>query len=387
MAEPIYYTVNSTISSLTIKTLRLNYSSMRPKSGLPKRKALKTKPIFEYGFKENPTVNNYIKSPRPKQPEIKDYIKVISFFSGCGGLDLGFLGGFTFLNKEYKPLPYKIVHAYDIDEKATETYGLNISNDVTTVDLTQVDMSLLPHANILIGGFPCQDFSSCGLKKGLQGSRGELYSVMRNYMEAHKPEIVVAENVPFLEKLENGKILRHIMNEFESVGYTFKVWHIYCPDFGLPQSRTRLFLIGVRSDILAFPQPPTPELFFQYVTIDRAIGDLVEIDDETIPNQSQYFVATKATKGAGQGDQKSKKGEIAYTVRANMKARVHFHYLLERRLTVRECARLQSFPDEFVFPHSASQNMLEIGNAVPPIIGHLIASQIYKFIQGYPEYF
>ena len=69
------------------------------------------------------------------------------------------------------------------------------------------------------------------------------------------------------------------------------------------------------------------------------------------------------------------------------KARVHFHYLLERRLTVRECARLQSFPDQFVFPHSASQNMLEIGNAVPPIIGHLIASQIYKFIQGYPEYF
>ncbi|HBE19013.1 MAG TPA: DNA (cytosine-5-)-methyltransferase [Cyanobacteria bacterium UBA11149] len=242
-------------------------------------------------------------------------------------------------------------------------------------------MSLLPHANILIGGFPCQDFSSCGLKKGLKGSRGELYNVMKDYMNLHKPKIVVGENVPFLEKLENGNILRHIINEFESVGYNFKIWHIYCPDFGLPQSRTRLFLIGVRSDILAFPKPPTPELFFQYVTIDRAIGDLVEIDDETIPNQSQYFVATKATKGAGQGDQKSKQGEIAYTVRANMKARVHFHYLLERRLTVRECARLQSFPDQFVFPHSASQNMLEIGNAVPPIIGHLIANQIYKFIQ------
>ncbi|MBW4568031.1 MAG: DNA cytosine methyltransferase [Tolypothrix carrinoi HA7290-LM1] len=71
---------------------------------------------------------------------------------------------------------------------------------------------------------------------------------------------------------------------------------------------------------------------------------------------------------------------MAYTVRANTKARVHFHYSLDRRLTVRECARLQSFPDEFIFPHSASQNLIEIGNAVPPIIGHLIAKQIYEFI-------
>ncbi|MCM0589777.1 MAG: DNA cytosine methyltransferase [Gloeotrichia echinulata DEX184] len=203
-------------------------------------------------------------------------------------------------------------------------------------------------------------------------------------MNIHKPEIVVGENVPFLEKLENGSILRHILNEFASVGYIFKVWKIYCPDFGLPQSRTRLFLIGVRSDIKSFPQPPTPELFFKYVSIDEAIGDLIEITDETIPNQTQYFVATKATKGAGQGDQKSKYGEIAYTVRANTKARVHFHYSLDRRLTVRECARLQSFPDEFIFPHSASQNILQIGNAVPPIIGHLIAKQIYSFIENNP---
>ncbi|OCQ94305.1 hypothetical protein BCD64_04930 [Nostoc sp. MBR 210] len=310
-----------------------------------------------------------------------DYINVISLFSGCGGLDLGFLGGFTFLGKKYPSLPYRIVQAYDVDEKATQTYALNLSHDVTTVDLTSIDIQLLPSANILLGGFPCQDFSSCGHKKGFQGSRGELYTVMKDYMNLHKPEIVVGENVPFLEKLEDGFFLRYILNEFESVGYNFKVWKIYCPDFGLPQSRTRLFLIGIRSDIGSFPQPPTPESFLKPVSINEAIGDLVEITDETIPNQTQYFVATKATKGSGQGDQKSKYGEIAYTVRANTKARVHFHYSLDRRLTVRECARLQSFPDEFIFPHSASQNMLQIGNAVPPIIGHLIANRIYKFIE------
>ncbi len=358
---------------------------MRPKSGLPKRKALKRKPIFEYGFKDNPNTKMYI-NPTLIQPyKTKDYINAVSLFSGCGGLDLGFLGGFNFCNKKYQSLPYKIVHAYDIDEKATQTYGLNLSNEVTTIDLTTIDISSLPPANVLLGGFPCQDFSSCGHKKGFQGNTGELYTVMKDYMNIHKPGIVVGENVPFLERLGNGKFLRHIINEFESVGYIFQVWKIYCPDFGLPQSRTRLFLIGVRSDIKSFPKPPTPELFYQYVTIDKAIGDLVEITDESVPNQTQYFVATKATKGAGQGDQKSKEGEIAYTVRANTKARVHFHYSLERRLTVRECARLQSFPDEFVFPHSASQNMLEIGNAVPPIIGHLIAKQIYEFIKINPN--
>ena len=118
-----------------------------------------------------------------------------------------------------------------------------------------------------------------------------------------------------------------------------------------------------------------------YRSIDAAIDDLKHITDETITNQSQYFVATAATAGAGQGDQISRRGEIAYTVRANAKARIHFHYELPRRLTVRECARLQSFPDEFVFPHSAMNNMLQIGNAVPPIVAHHVGRSIVEFIE------
>ncbi|WP_196519803.1 DNA cytosine methyltransferase [Nostoc sp. WHI] len=161
---------------------------MRPKSGLPKRKALKRKPIFQYGFKVNPTIKNYINPTLIEGYKTEGYINAISLFSGCGGFDLGFLGGFTFLNKKYEALPYKIVHAYDIDEKATQTYALNLSNDVTTVDLTNVDIRSLPPANILLGGFPCHDFSSCGHKKGFQGTRGELYTVMKDYMNIYKPE-------------------------------------------------------------------------------------------------------------------------------------------------------------------------------------------------------
>ena len=104
--------------------------------------------------------------------------------------------------------------------------------------------------------------------------------------------------------------------------------------------------------------------------------------DEQVPNQSQYFVATKATSGGGQGDHKNKKGELAYCIRANAKARIQFHYDLERRLTVRECARIQSFPDEFVFPHSAMNNMTQIGNAVPPVLGWSVAKVIAEFLHN-----
>jgi DNA (cytosine-5)-methyltransferase 1 len=115
--------------------------------------------------------------------------------------------------------------------------------------------------------------------------------------------------------------------------------------------------------------------------IDDALDDLMPITDETVTNQSQYFVATAATKGGGQGDHVSKRGQLAYTVRANAKARIHFHYELPRRLTVRECARLQSFPDHFVFPHSAMNAMTQIGNAVPPIVGYRVAESLLAYFR------
>jgi DNA (cytosine-5)-methyltransferase 1 len=120
----------------------------------------------------------------------------------------------------------------------------------------------------------------------------------------------------------------------------------------------------------------------RHVTIDEAIDDLIAVTDEAVPNQSQYFVATKATAGAGQGDQTSERGKIGYAVRANAKARIHFHYELERRLTVRELARLQSFPDEFIFPFSAGANVMQIGNAVPPIVGHAVMKSIADYFKN-----
>jgi DNA (cytosine-5)-methyltransferase 1 len=337
-------------------------------------------PQFTFGFRDNPKTAPYRNAALNKGVHvISNAPSVISFFSGCGGMDLGFLGGFKFLGHTYEALPFNLINAYDNDSKAVQTYRLNLAPHISETDLATADLSLFPPADLLIGGFPCQDFSSCGHKLGLKGDVGNLYTVMRDYMRIHQPKVVVGENVPHLERMHGGRILRKIQSELEEVGYRFKLWKMCCPDYGLPQSRTRLFFVGVRKDLPGFPEQPAPTHCFGRVMIDDALADLEHIEDESVPNQSQYFVATKATAGAGQGDQKSERGELAYAVRANSKARVHFHYALDRRLTVRESARLQSFPDEFVFPHAAGSNIMQIGNAVPPIVGHHVAKAISEY--------
>jgi DNA (cytosine-5)-methyltransferase 1 len=158
------------------------------------------------------------------------------------------------------------------------------------------------------------------------------------------------------------------------------VWNLFAPDYGLSQSRRRLFLVGVRKELGAPPPPPQRTHATRYRPIEEALHDLVAITDESVTNQSQYFVATKATAGGGQGDHDNRRGELAYCIRANAKARIQFHYELPRRLTVRECARLQSFPDEFVFPFAAMTNMSQIGNAVPPTLAHHVAKAVAAHI-------
>jgi DNA (cytosine-5)-methyltransferase 1 len=201
------------------------------------------------------------------------------------------------------------------------------------------------------------------------------------YMKQHRPDIVIGENVPHLASLHEGKYLKKIIQDIITSGYNPTVWNLFAPDYGLSQSRRRLIIVAVRSDLGYPPAPPIPTYSGNYLPIEVAIGDLEKITDESVVNQSQYFVATKATSGGGQGDHTNQKGQLAYCIRANAKARIQFHYSLERRLTVRECARLQSFPDQFVFPFAAMTNMTQIGNAVPPILGHTVAKIISSYLE------
>lgn len=307
---------------------------------------------------------------------------MISFFSGCGGLDLGFLGGFTYMGRDIPQLPFELVGAYDNDQRAVETFKQNVSPLGEVRDLAKLDASELPAAEVLIGGFPCQDFASGGPRLGLNSPRGQLYKSLLAYMRVHRPLVLVGENVPGLATIEKGDVLDRIKEEIEQLEYKVKIWNLYAPDYGVPQKRSRLFIIARRDDLHGFPElpPPThrPE---DYPTSQWALADLESITDEAIPNQSQYFRASKAKRGNGQGDEITPADSPAYTVRANPKSRVQFHYNLPRRLTIRECARLQTFPDAFAFPHSATTNIMQIGNAVPPLLGNAVALAISKYLE------
>lgn len=305
---------------------------------------------------------------------------VVSFFSGCGGLDLGFIGGFTYMHETFKKLPFNIQAAYDFDEKCISTYIKNIGSHAEVLDLSHADPAKMPKAEVLIGGFPCQDFSSCGPKRGLNSRRGKLYNSLVSYMRTHKPKVVVAENVPHLARMGDGEVIETILEDFKSAGYRFEVWNLFAPDYGIPQNRSRLFFIGVRDDIVGMPRKPIPKFVNSHRSIKWAIQDLEKVTDESVPNQSQYFRASKAKKGNGQGDETNRADEPSYTIRANAKSRVQFHYSLARRLTVRECARLQTFPDDFSFSFSATTNVMQIGNAVPPLLAYQVAKSVSSFL-------
>lgn len=319
-------------------------------------------------------------SPEQTLPA-RSAIRVVSLFSGCGGMDLGFAGGFSYRGELYPALPFEVVAAYDNDPKCKRTYDKNLPNELTLIDLARVNVTKLPNAEVLIGGFPCQEFSSCGPQGGVASHRGGLFRAMSRYARHHQPKVVVAENVMNLARINGGADLATIRRSLAQSGYRTLIWQVYAPDYGVPQTRQRLIIIAVRKDLVGEPTLPAPRYSETPRSIDWAIEDLKAISDESIPNQSQYFKAGLAITGHGQGDEKNRKGEPAYTIRANSRSRVQFHYELSRRLTVRECARIQTFPDTFVFPDEATPSIRQIGNAVPPVLGHVIAASIFDYLQ------
>jgi DNA (cytosine-5)-methyltransferase 1 len=315
---------------------------------------------------------------------------VVSYFCGCGGLDLGFRGDFRCHDDDYERLPFNIEAAYDKEPRCVETYNGYFGAHAKCDDLSAIDAKRVPKATVLIGGFPCQEFSSCGPLGGLDSERGKLYKALISYMEEHKPSLVIGENVINLERMDNGNVLKTIKGDLEKVGYKVQMWKMFAPDYGIPQMRTRLFFICVREDIhekFGFPDEPVAKFKPDtYRSIEWAIGDLEKITESDsnggVANQDQYFGASKAKKGNGQGDENNKKDKPAYTIRANPKSRVQFHYSLPRRLTVRECARIQTFPDNFKFTHAKTASVSQIGNAVPPVLAHIVATSIAEYLKN-----
>jgi DNA (cytosine-5)-methyltransferase 1 len=320
--------------------------------------------------------------------------RLVSLFCGCGGLDLGFVGNFEVLNKKYKKNKIDVVYANDFNDSACKTYNYNFEHKCECRDVCQINESELPECDIVIGGFPCQDFSLAGNRKGFAAERGVLYKQMLRIVEAKRPKVFVAENVEgIMLELDGIVPIEIIKKDFSSIGYKVKYQLFNTADYGVPETRKRVIIVGVRDDINKEYEYPK-KTCKNWISVKTAIDDLWDkLGTGEVPNHSfkDYSKAKFYPGGHGQGNRKLCPNIPSITIRAEHHGNIEGHYrTLDdsdpenvknwRRLSVRECARIQTFPDNFVFPCGASSAYRQIGNAVPPVFGWHIAKSITDFL-------
>jgi DNA (cytosine-5)-methyltransferase 1 len=301
-------------------------------------------------------------------------MKIVSLFSGCGGSDLGIQGDFTFLNKKYKKLDTNIVWANDNDLAATETYRANFGNHIIHKSITEISSDKIPDHDILIGGFPCQTFSIVGQRNGLNDPRGLLFEEMVRILKDKSPKAFIAENVKGLINIKKGEVLKLIIERFSEVGYDIKYKVLHSADYGVPQKRERVFIVGTRKDLeinYTFPQVISKN----WVPLKKVLLEEGEFD-------KKYYFSERAVKGLKKANKAFNKGrsqnidEPCNTISAHL-AKVSLNgtdpvllvgHEKYRRFTPLEAARIQSFPDNFKFVGSDLKAYKQIGNAIPPVV-------------------
>ncbi len=317
--------------------------------------------------------------------------KVVSLFSGCGGADLGIVGGFEFNGIKYDKHPFSLVYALDIDNKALNTHRLNIDCDnVVCGDICEIDIKDIPDHDVLVGGFPCQSFSTVNPTKDPFDDRANLYKQMVRVAKEKQPKIFIAENVKGLLTLHNGSIIAKVMKAFEEAGYVVKKQLIRCADYGVPQKRERVIIVGIRKDITReYIYPDAPNVN-NWVPLAVAVPKLA-IEDK------KYYFSQRAVLGMKNAKNNMKRGlaqsldEPSLTVTSHL-AKVSLNSRdpvllvdpekeLYRRFTPREAARIQSFPDTFEFAGSETDAYRQIGNAIPPVMFWYIAKSILPILE------
>ena len=319
-------------------------------------------------------------------------MKIVSLFSGCGGLDLGFtLAGFT------------IVYGNDNDPTVWETYQKNHGLSLDQRSLLDVQLKDIPDADGIIGGPPCQSWSVAGLMRGVNDKRGKLFYDYLRILEEKKPKFFLIENVPGIMSRTHIKEYNTILSILSSIGYKISDCILDARDYDVPQERKRVFIIGYRQNLgKRFEYPAKRK---RRATLRTAIGDLPEstpgIDrakpnlNLAIPNHEHLtygfsYIYMSRNRRRTWDDQ-------SFTIQAGGRyAPLHpsstemvkvckDHWMFKgteptfRRLSIRECARIQTFPDDFIFYYKRlvdGYNM--VGNAVPVELARALALKIKK---------
>lgn len=319
---------------------------------------------------------------------------IVSLFSGCGGLDLGF-----------EQCGYKTVWANDFNEWATKTFSHNFGNVMHCGDIETIDPytdSTIPDCDVVLGGFPCQDFSMIWKRPGLNGERGNLYKSFLRFVDAKKPKAFVAENVKGLLSANKSKAIKTIIKDFENIapGYLVKIQLYNFANYGVPQFRERVLIVGIRKDTgfdFVHPEPTHGSDEIPYITAGEALENVKEVvsNNEKMNPKAKTVEMLKLIREGGNFTDIPKehplyvKGMISHVYRrinrnepsktiiaAGGGGTWGYHYPEPRPLTNRERARLQSFPDSFHFIGSNTEVRRQIGNAVPPNGVHALAKAL-----------
>lgn len=344
----------------------------------------------------------------------------IDLFCGAGGLSLGF-----------QQAGFNILLGIDNDAKALETF-MQTHNEAKTIcgDITKItyasDIKPLiggKTIDVIIGGPPCQGMSLSGFRK-LDDPRNKLYLSYIRLVDEIKPKAFIIENVPGLVSLFGGQIKNSILEKFTGMGYSMQYKILCASDYGVPQNRRRVIFVGLRDNGMIFDYPAKHK---DIVTCEMALSDLPPLINTLGTDPMDYFLPPQNNyqklmrKGAQKihnhiaadhservkkiismvppgGNYKDLPAEyrdtrhfhVAWTRFPDDKPaptidtghRHHFHYKYNRVPTVRECARIQSFPDNFVFLGNKTQQFRQVGNAVPPLMAQAIAEEMLKTLDG-----
>ena len=317
-------------------------------------------------------------------------LKVASLFCGCGGTDIGLLGGFEFNGVKYAANDLEIVYANDIDKNACDLFSENFDIVPDDRDIREISSVELPNFDILTGGFPCQSFSVVAQnpkRLGVKDDRGKLFFEMCRVLKDKQPLCFIAENVKGLLSANSGEAFPLIMKEFESCGYSVKHEVLNSAHYGVPQKRERVIIVGFRNDLnIDFDFSPPP-IFNEkdYIPLRVVVEKQVS---------EKYFFSERAVNGMMKKRENMNKGRAqdinkpCNTVGAHL-AKVSLNstdpVLLDsgkyRRFTPREVARIQSFPEDFKLIGSEAAQYRALGNAIPPVMMWYVSKEVLQELE------
>ena len=312
-------------------------------------------------------------------------LRVASLFCGCGGTDVGLLGDFDFLGKHYNSNGMQIVYANDIDDNACNIFKKNFGIIPDNRDIREVKSDDIPEFDILTGGFPCQSFSIVAQnpkRLGVKDERGKLFFEMCRILQEKQPKCFIAENVKGILTANKKSAFPLILKEFEDSGYDVQYRILNSANYGVPQKRERVIIVGFRSDLnIKFDFPEN------IINDESKFEPLEKVVEKSV--DEKYFFSQRAVEGMLRRRESMNKGRAqdlskpCNTVGAHL-AKVSLNstdpVLKEgekyRRFTPREVARIQSFPENFELVGSEAAQYRALGNAIPPVLFWYVANAV-----------